>query len=284
MNKTLLALLLILSSCLDRYRVLELFDAQATLAFFKATAPEFAHAELLGETISKPEGLRIELLRARLPQQSSLCLNYEVPDATRKKLGSIFLIKIKEQDNCLSSIGEALGTLENVSDLSINSTDNELQLNFIFAGEKQKLVWEYLAANPLSKNYQRYDRPSERVLKIVLGPKSSSLELARDNAPYIEARPIWCHRVNNSCEDVLSFQCDLCPGPWYEVIDHSCPQGGSKACGSERCGERGNPACILGRSDISVDKGADCVSGSILGHCGPGLVAHCDEEGVLVCL
>lgn len=94
----------------------------------------------------------------------------------------------------------------------------------------------------------------------------------------------FCHRVNKDCEDVEEFSCEECRFGWVEVIDHYCPQGGSKICGRDRCGERGEPACLRGRSFLEENVDGPCFADSLAGYCGPKLNTVCDENGVLICL
>ena len=99
--------------------------------------------------------------------------------------------------------------------------------------------------------------------------------------------PFYCHKVDGNCSDVVENTCHFCRYGHFEVVDHTCPQGGSKFCGEGRCGGRGEPACLRGRFYTTIHERFQenpCQEHSPVGYCLPGLHPFCDENNILVCL
>ncbi len=101
---------------------------------------------------------------------------------------------------------------------------------------------------------------------------------------YLEKTAVRCHQVNTDCEDVKANECESCRYGYYEVVDHLCPQGGSKFCAPNKCGLKGEPACLRGIKHIQQEISTLCFADSPAGFCEEGLVPHCDENQILICL
>lgn len=93
-----------------------------------------------------------------------------------------------------------------------------------------------------------------------------------------------CHGVNIECKDVVANKCDMCVSGSFEVVDFNCPQGGSKYCGENKCGEKNQPACLRGYKVLDTKLPSLCFNGSPAGFCEPGLETFCNDDGILVCL
>ncbi len=93
-----------------------------------------------------------------------------------------------------------------------------------------------------------------------------------------------CHHVDKNCNTLEKYSCDRCRWGWFETVGSECSMGGTKFCGVDRCGEKGEPACLRGNYLGSVNKHIQCKDKSLYGHCQEGLQARCDGDGVLVCL
>ena len=92
-----------------------------------------------------------------------------------------------------------------------------------------------------------------------------------------------CHIVDADCRDVEEYSCYRCRYGFFEVLDFRCPQGGSKYCGRDQCGEAGKPACLRGFS-VNKVSGSNCVDNWGAGFCQEGLRKVCDEKGRLMCV
>lgn len=101
---------------------------------------------------------------------------------------------------------------------------------------------------------------------------------------YLEKTAVRCHQVNSECEDILINECHRCRYGYYEVVDHLCPQGGSKFCAPNTCGKKGEPACLRGVKHLQQEISVLCFVDSPAGFCEEGLVPHCDENQILICL
>ena len=101
---------------------------------------------------------------------------------------------------------------------------------------------------------------------------------------YLEKTAVRCHQVNSDCEEVKANECQRCRYGYYEVVDHLCPQGGSKFCAPNKCGRKGEPACLRGIKHIQQEISTLCFADSPAGFCEAGLVPHCDENQILICL
>ncbi|GAB4012620.1 MAG: hypothetical protein Fur0010_08660 [Bdellovibrio sp.] len=144
-----------------------------------------------------------------------------------------------------------------------------------------------------SQNQNAYERYSgnikwKGIQGIIL---ESPVELSNDRESltsadglYSESRLIKCHEMNSQCEEVMAFSCDECAGAWIEVFDRSCALGGTKYCASEKCGEKGEPACLLGSDWLSPDIDPICTKEDQRVFCRPKFVQFCDPDGVAICL
>ena len=129
------------------------------------------------------------------------------------------------------------------------------------------------------------ERDAARAPFAIFDPGRGDLLLGGEGDDYRDGSAVPCHRVDSECRDVLANRCHLCRHGHFEVIDHACPQGGGKFCGTGECGGRGRPACLLGLSRAHPGfRERPCQEHSPAGFCLPGLHQACDENGVLVCL
>ena len=78
----------------------------------------------------------------------------------------------------------------------------------------------------------------------------------------------------SKCETIGEYRCDDCRFGWYEVADFNCPQGGSKFCGQNHCGEKNEPACPRG---YKIFENEDT------GICQNELIPVYNQDHILVC-
>ena len=103
---------------------------------------------------------------------------------------------------------------------------------------------------------------------------------------YGDKKAIKCKEVSRACSLESADQCHLCRYGWYEVVDYYCDGGGSRYCGSDRCGERSMPACPRGKEIVKLEdnKKSICYDGSPHGYCQDDLKTVCDGNNILICL
>lgn len=217
----------------------------------------------------------------------NICLFYRTPIA--KESGVLRLVR-SSQDLCNSESfdQEVIAQLQDLRDLNLRLIDQQenILLSGLWAGDSFK--WE--VNFPMAKTQKKTLQPEklmssaayeEDILKVHRGVTES---IGDWEQRYSDGDAHFCHRVSKDCEDSQAFDCEKCRFGWIEVVDHFCPQGGSKICGRNLCGQRGEPACPRGRSFLEENVDGPCFADSTAGFCEPGLTTSCDENDVLICL
>jgi len=93
-----------------------------------------------------------------------------------------------------------------------------------------------------------------------------------------------CHKLDDRCHDQITFSCDKCPGPWYEVVSSGCADEYDKVCGTNHCGTKNAPACPKGKKILPGRLHTEiCQTESPYGLCARELKTYC-SEGILICL
>ena len=238
-------------------------------------AEDFAYAfhldynQKIGDKIlSEPRGVWHRILKG-----GKRCLFYKTP----YKSGG----EIRLGDDCSNAYSNPI-LFQGVKDFIVRYKDFKTILEF---GTVRNHHLEFFHFN-VQKNlpFKRYDSPVNKSYRtgILLGwpLKIGKKGRAADNYKNGSAR--LCHGVNQDCQNELEYSCDRCRFGFFEVLDFKCPQGGSKYCGRDRCGEMGQPACLRGFRVNGVVS-SSCVDGWKAGFCQQGLRSVCDEKGVLVC-
>lgn len=223
---------------------------------------------------------------------SSYCLFYRTP--LGKKLGALRLNK-KNESGCREAFSEnvmvELEDVESLEFVELNHRERKLGRlqEWVIKGESEEKAFRWRIFAPLiatekGKVPEKLSSFSARTVKPVEAYRQSRKGLYDQR--YADGKATFCHRVDENCEDIEDFSCRSCRYGWYEVVDYSCPQGGSKLCGPSRCGRRGEPACPRGLEENSKarSEAVVCEKGSKAGLCEQGLETHCDENNVLICL
>lgn len=120
------------------------------------------------------------------------------------------------------------------------------------------------------------------LLKVV-NVNSTQFKIGSATDSYAKKTAKRCLKINESCETVGENLCDLCRYGWYEVVDYACPQGGSRFCGENKCGEKGEPACPSGKKVFGIEGVSLCFDDSEAGFCEGDLRPVCNEENILIC-
>lgn len=92
-----------------------------------------------------------------------------------------------------------------------------------------------------------------------------------------------CRQVTNECVLVGQDECHLCRYGWFEV-PNGCAKEKLKFCGVDRCGKKGEPACLRGyRYQRSRLAKMDCTVDDSFAFCEQGLSIQC-EGHLAICL
>lgn len=238
------------------------------------------------EIITRPPGIEQLLFRLVIPAEGGLnfktqCVYYQVP--YKKIVGLLKIIEQKNNSDCTeASNGDVWFEFKHLSDLSVRLENFKLILDFKF--KNQKKTWTFLLPN-LENGliHEKYQAQKER--KLLPGLTLLRInEESFDNGRNIylgklgdrmgRGSAIRCQQVDKNCQNVGENRCDLCAYGWYQVVDYSCPQGGSRFCGQNHCGEKNEPAC---------PRGTKVVTGLDSGICQSDLSAVFSADHILVC-
>ncbi len=236
--------------------------------------------------ITRPPGIEQLLFSLTLPTEGGLnfkthCLYYQVP--YKKITGVLKIIEQKNESSCPAvSSDQAWLEILDVKDLSVKLQNFKLSMSFKF--KDQKIAWDFLLPNlQAGLIHEKYQPQSEKKLY----PAMTFLKVTEDsfdqaNNKYLgrlsdrmsRGSAIRCFQVDKSCQQVGENRCDECRYGWYQVVDYNCPQGGSKFCGQNHCGEKNEPACV---------RGTKVVEGEDQGICQSDLTPVPNGDHILIC-
>lgn len=228
-----------------------------------------------GKSVTKPlnSWVTIAVLSDRY------CLAYKTPFSS--SFGELSYFRF---DKSCQFTKEALVKIKNINDLIVNVVNKnvdslQLKLSWLKGSSKNREVLTFSLLNSKSKRaFSKLDHNLEMsfLADVFYGDyPESDKEIADGNI---------CHGINGDCKNVVSYRCDECKSGFYEVVDFNCPQGGSKYCGSDQCGEKNQPACPRGYNILETKLRTLCFDGSPAGFCSPGLKTFCNEDQILICI
>lgn len=277
--------LLVLASCLPGGKT-SLNELELKLAeewMYSYTLQDF---RLNGVVVERPPGISQFLFKMLLPADGGLslkthCVYYQVP--YKQIPGKLTVEEYKNDERCPeTSSGTSFLELDDLKNLKV--TYEKFRLLFSFEKDKQKISWSFLLPN-LEGNliHEKYAPVKELKWK-------SGMTLLRVNADtflnqhnkYLGklndrmslGTAIRCEQVDKNCNIVGENRCGECRYGWYQVVDYQCPQGGSKFCGQNHCGEKGEPACPRGTKVVAEDE---------LGICQSDLTPVWNADHILIC-
>jgi len=219
-----------------------------------------------GMEITRPPGVEQLLFSLVIPAKGGIdfnrhCVFYKVP--YKQTPGEIKVSKLKGLDACpetsddnnsvvINNVTKLIVGFRNFK-LSLSFKQNEIQRNFVIP----------LMNVSLGKSHEKYSSMKEKRLAdgmqfLRLSDESFDYStnrfLGKLSDRFSNGSAIRCHQVTKDCENVGENRCDQCRYGWYEVVDFQCPQGGSKFCGQNHCGEKNEPACPRGIKVIGDDE------------------------------
>ncbi len=239
-----------------------------------------------GEMITRPPGISQLLFRLTIPTEGGLslkthCVYYQVP---YKKIPGLIKIEELKTDATCPDVGSGESWLEikNVKDLTVSLSN--FKITFDFKIQDQKKSWKFLLPNiEDGLVHEKYQPVKEKKLypgMTFLRINEDSFEnqnnkyLGKLSDRFSRGSSIRCLQVDKNCQNIGEDRCNECRYGWYQVVDYQCPQGGSKFCGQNHCGEKNEPACPRG---IKVVEGEDT------GICQNDLTAVMNADHILVC-
>lgn len=226
-----------------------------------------------GEVLTRPPGIEQLVMTVVIPDVGGVvrkrhCLYYQVP--YKEKVGRIRVQEVKIVDECpdISTEDKVLFSLSGISNFKVTYLNFKLSLNFQLDKKNQEIIIP-LHNVDFGLIHEKYRSVKER--KLISGLKF--LRLAEDSFDFASNKylgklsdrfsrgsAIRCHQVDKNCETIGENRCDDCRYGWYEVVDFQCPQGGSKFCGQNHCGEKNEPACPRGIKVVHPEDAGICQS------------------------
>lgn len=224
-----------------------------------------------GQIITRPPGISqlitsFVVLKEESVKNKRLCLYYKVP--FRDQQGELAFIESEDLEACPELFNEAnriihlSGVSEFKSDFKnfhyemifkLNSEDRRIKFPLFniekgvvhekYHAEKNKALYSGLKIIKINDEHFNYKKSH------FLGNLADRFE---------NNTAIRCLQVSEACSVIGENLCDRCRYGSYEVVDYSCPQGGSRFCGQNRCGQKNEPACPIGSESKSEDAFGIC--------------------------
>lgn len=233
--------------------------------------------------ISSPKGIELYLgnitTNIDFKKSNVYCLYYRTP--IKNKTGLLTIVSEDAFYQCpLTASGNILYQLDDVTEFQF--LPNNYELNLEFKKNNQALKWNFPFYNlKLGSIHEKY-KP-ERELKKINGftvlpfdyeTNKTFSGKGKKTDRFSQKSAIKCKTVNQNCETIGEDFCQLCNFGSFEVVDYACPNGGSRFCGINHCGEKNEPACLRGilNKDAEID-----------GICNEGLMPTINADHILVC-
>lgn len=225
-----------------------------------------------GEIINRPPGFERLIFRLLIPTEGGTnlktqCIYYMVP---YKKILGYFKIVEQRNDSACPDISNSNSWLEfkEISDLQVKLENFKLFLDFKHGG--QKVNWSFPLPNivdgVIHERYQavKFKKLLPNLMLLRINEESfdnnSSRYFGRMSDRLSRGSAIRCHQIDKNCQTINENRCAECAYGWYSVVDYNCPQGGSKFCGQNHCGEKNEPACLRGARIVEQEDAGICQS------------------------
>ena len=278
---------ILLQACLP-FQLNEMSAEEAEMKIYNEWLYAFKlqNLKVNNEVISRPPGIELLLFSLVIPTEGGIslkthCVYYQVP--YKKIPGHLKIVEQKNDSTCPEISGEnPWFELKGITNLKVNLLNFKLGLNFQYQNLNKS--WTFLIPNitngPRHEKFQAAKEQKHFPQLTFLRINSESFNLREskylgkisDRVGHKSA--IRCLQVAKDCQTVGEDRCDSCSYGWYEVVDYSCPQGGSKFCGQNHCGEKNEPACPRGKkTEDNTDAGI----------CQSDLSAVLNADHILIC-
>lgn len=266
------ALILLAVSCVKNDS-LQMLPAEADLKLTEEWiyTSKIENLKYNGEVISRPPGFEQLVMALVIPAKGGLsnsrhCVYYQVP--YKEKQGKLVVDEVKKGLSCPENSGEGKNylTFNGLDKLKVTYAKFKLTLNFDY----QKSPYTMVIPMPNIEEglvHEKYQGLKEK--RLVSGMRllrltddsfdfASNKYLGKISDRFSQGSAIRCEQVNKDCQTVGENRCDDCRYGWYEVVDFQCPQGGSKFCGQNHCGEKNEPACPRGIKVVDLEDAGIC--------------------------
>lgn len=279
----LISILFLVLSCQkkDESVSFELFEYSATKTLMAATRIEVL-------SLSNTSGIPLLAINGeghdlRGHSQKRFCLFFQRP--YKKSRGQLWLSFVNIADECAIGI-DSLRTIgiEKFSVQFVNKNTHILMTSAFKEKEnvqkipllnfKEKLSLKYAESEKISGFSPLLQLENNKIKPFKIGSREDS---------FLKKSAKRCHQVNEDCETVGENLCEFCRYGWYDVVDFACPQGSSKFCGENKCGEKGEPACPSGKKVFGIEGVSLCFDDSEAGFCQGELRPVCNDENILIC-
>lgn len=246
--------------------------------------------QIEGESGSLQKLIGVQLLGKDL-SIIKYCLVYKMPNIPNKSFeGALKWVEIPYDMDCDSALNlEPIKEWNNISTIKSSLHGNEFTIDLNLKSSRR-----------LRLNYQFYNLKKTTQSKVIFSKfetqnkipgvwilsqqtKGQNWEKLKPT-DYLNFRDV---NVNNPCGGVrsdcslLESRCEeLCPSGWFWA-PNGCPQGGSRYCGEDHCGEKGWPACLRGFGEINLSEKKDYKTDQSFVFCGEGLRAQPYGETII---
>lgn len=286
MKTLMIALTFLMTACVPAMKNTDLSESEMRLYNEWPYAYSVQDLKQNGVVIERPPGISQLVFRMSLPSEGGMtlkahCVYYQVP--YKQMPGKLSVEELKANSSCAeTATGDSWLEVDNIKNLKV--TLENFKLHFDFENSGKKISWSFLLPNlegPLV--HEKFEPVKEKKWR-------SGLSLLRTNADtfvnqnnkYLgkisdrmsRGTAIRCQQIDKNCNQVGEDRCDECRYGWYQVVDYNCPQGGSRFCGQNHCGEKGEPAC---------PRGTKVVGGDDAGICQNDLTATMNADHILIC-
>ena len=270
--KMLIILMLFLCSCVNSPKVNISFaelDLKLTQEWIYAEAVDDIRSN--GEIILRPPGFEQLVTSLVIPNLGGLsskrhCLYYQVP--YKEKTGRLRVQEVKSEESCPDGSNDKNNyiTFGGINNFRVTFANFKISLEFDYQKEK-KTITIPLTNVELGLVHEKYHALQEKKLKSGLKFLRLSDEsfdnghnkyLGKLSDRFSRGSAIRCQKIDKNCQTIGENRCDNCKYGWYEVVDFQCPQGGSKFCGQNHCGEKNEPACPRGIKVIGEAEAGIC--------------------------
>lgn len=236
-------------------------------------------------SITRPVGVELLILRLSFEESRGNnyvhhCVYYRVP--FKKINGKIIITENKDSERCDETpSGKVNYELDGLQNFIYSLNSYELKMSFTFS--KKNYNWLFPLNNlQIKSEHNRFKSESKKMrlpgltlLRIDDHPKGPNLfSLGNLDDSFSAGTAIRCYKVNKDCIEIGENLCNRCRFGFYEVVDYTCPNGGSKFCGVNHCGKKSQPACPRGTKtrDQEID-----------GICEESLKPVANSENILIC-
>lgn len=263
-----LLLLLLCFSCKSQNENFESIYYQLTKEWMHSFVLE--NIKIEKQEITRPPGVEQLIFSLLIPEDGGAiirrhCVYYRIP--YKQTQGKLTVEKREGKNPCPeSSEGNSYATISEVSKLSIDSSDFQLRISFLQKSLNREMVIPLpnLSSGFIHQKFQplrerkKYEGMSLLRLNDDSFDYSINRYLGKNSDKFSNGTAIRCHQVTKNCETVGENRCNECRYGWYEVVDFQCPQGGSKFCGQNLCGEKNEPACPRGTKVVDIEEAGIC--------------------------